>query len=268
MKNQKGGYFKKISFDEWENFQSPHKIKNDCCPCCFRLLNMIDDEEFTKLLDIFPKKGGMSLKDLERFFEDKYPDYKFEFFDFDFNMEGIFREFQVEYKEQLDMIKKDKNSPEMVKLNKRLKKILDKRYKKNVDRLTKNMESMVNLIENEYAVLGGARSQTGGKHCIVFFRDTKKPGEKRGKLYILDPQASEMHTAENDLDLMEDYIAEHKITNFYIMFSNHKEDDLPLFIGENEKRLDPLSDDPSSDDFYSLSTNTLTSDYKEALGSN
>lgn len=35
------------------------------------------------------------------------------------------------------------------------------------------MENMVNLIEDEYAVLGGVRSQTGGKHCLVFFRDTK-----------------------------------------------------------------------------------------------
>lgn len=268
MENQEGGYYKKISFDEWENFKSPHKIKNDCCPCCFRLLNMIDDDEFSKLLDIFPEKGGMSLKDLEIFFGEKYTDYDFEFFNFDFNMEYILREFQTEYKGDIDMIKKDKKSPEMIKLNKRLKKILDKRYQKKIDILTSQMEEMVNFIEDEYAVLGGVRSQNGGKHCLVFFRDTKKPGEKRGKLYILDPQASEMHTAKSDLDLMDDYIISHRITNFYIMFSRGKETGLPLIIGENERKLDPLSNDPSSDDFYSLSTNTLSSDYKDALGSN
>ena len=70
MENQLGGYYKKISLDEWNAFKSPHKIKNDCCPCCFRLLNMIDDDEFNELIT---NHGiGMHTKELESFFKNEY----------------------------------------------------------------------------------------------------------------------------------------------------------------------------------------------------
>lgn len=265
MKDQLGGYYKKISLNEWNAFKSPHKIKNDCCPCCFRLLNMIDDDEFNEL--ITNHGNGMYTKELESFFENKYNEYNFEFFDFDFNMIDVIKDFQNDNIETINMIKKDKNNPEMIKLSKELKIELNEKVKLKKKELNKQLKEIVGFIEDEYAVLAGSRHK-GRSHCLVFFRDTKKQGEKRGQLYILDPQEGEMYTDKNDLKVIENYRIGKKVVSFFIMFSMHKENGLPLIIGENEKELDPSSSDESSDSFYSLRTNTLSSDYKNALGSN
>ena len=264
MENQLGGYYKKISLDEWNAFKSPHKIKNDCCPCCFRLLNMIDDDEFNELIT---NHGiGMHTKELESFFKKKYTEYNFEFFDFDFNMIDVIKGFQNDNIEKINMIKKDKTNQEMIKLSKELKTELTEEVKLKKKELNKQLKEMVDFIEDEYAVLAGSRHK-GYSHCLVFFRDTKKPGEKRGQLYILDPQAREMYTDKNDLKVIENYRLDKKVVSFFIMFSIHKENGLPLIIGNNEKTLDPSSTDESSGDFYSLRKNTLTSDYKSAESS-
>jgi len=265
MENQLGGYYKKISLDEWGAFKSPQKIKNDCCPCCFRLLNMIDDDEFNELITKYG--NGFYINELESFFEKKYDEYNFEFFDFDFNMVDVIKGFQNDNIEKINMIKKYKNNQEMIKLSKELKAELDNKVKLKRKELNKQLKEMADFIEDEYAVLAGSRHK-GHSHCIIFFRDTKKSGEKRGQLYILDPQAGEMYTDKNDLKVIENYRLDKKVVSFFIMFSIHKENGLPLVIGNDEKKLDPLSTDESSDDFYSLRTNTLSSDYKDALGSN
>ena len=79
--NKKGGLNKKKDvkkINSWENlWVNPHVPgKQDCCPCVFHYMGLIDDNEYVELYDKYGETG-MYPKDIETFFKSKYPHFNF-----------------------------------------------------------------------------------------------------------------------------------------------------------------------------------------------
>lgn len=53
----KGGFYKEYSEEDFEEFVSPHvKDIGDCCPCAFRMLDIINDDEFKYMTKNFKNR--------------------------------------------------------------------------------------------------------------------------------------------------------------------------------------------------------------------
>jgi len=76
-KNKKGGLNKKKDVNNIDSWETPHVPgKQDCCPCVFHYMGLIDDEEYIELLELYGDRG-MYPEEIESFFKDKYPEYNF-----------------------------------------------------------------------------------------------------------------------------------------------------------------------------------------------
>ena len=65
----KGGFYKEYSEEDFEEFVSPHvKGIGDCCPCAFRMLNIINDDDFKSMTKNFKERGNWYKADMENFF--------------------------------------------------------------------------------------------------------------------------------------------------------------------------------------------------------
>lgn len=81
----KGRFYKEYSEYDFEEFVSPHvKGIGDCCPCAFRMLNIITDDDFKTMTKNFKKRGNWSKNDMENFFREKYSDFEFSWVTADF----------------------------------------------------------------------------------------------------------------------------------------------------------------------------------------
>lgn len=81
----KGGFYKEYSEEDFEEFVSPHvKDIGDCCPCAFRMLDIINDDEFKSMTKNFKKTGNWYKEDMENFFRKKYNDFEFSWLVADF----------------------------------------------------------------------------------------------------------------------------------------------------------------------------------------
>ena len=76
MNKKKGGMNKKkdVHSSSWENPHVPGK--KDCCPCVFHYMGLINDDEYIELYDRY-SETGMSPKNIETFFKNKYPHFDF-----------------------------------------------------------------------------------------------------------------------------------------------------------------------------------------------
>jgi len=82
-KSFNGGFFKELSEEVVQNWVSPNVKENDCCPCVFKMLDIVTDDELVYLLENFGD-NGMTGQVLLGFLSDKYPDYDFSYFSADF----------------------------------------------------------------------------------------------------------------------------------------------------------------------------------------
>ena len=75
---KKGGLNKKKDVKKIDSWVNPHVPgKQDCCPCVFHYMGLIDDDEYAELYDKYGETG-MYEKDIESFFKSKYPHFNFE----------------------------------------------------------------------------------------------------------------------------------------------------------------------------------------------
>ena len=78
-KNKTGGLQKKKTIQSENSWENPHiDTKEDCCPCVFHYLGLIDDDDYAELYDKY-SETGMKPIDIEKFFKNKYPHFDFNF---------------------------------------------------------------------------------------------------------------------------------------------------------------------------------------------
>ena len=74
---KKGGLNKKKDVKKIDSWENPHVPgKQDCCPCVFHYMGLIDDNEYAELYDKY-SETGMLPQDIETFFKSKYPHFNF-----------------------------------------------------------------------------------------------------------------------------------------------------------------------------------------------
>ena len=129
----KGGFQKKIDFDKVIELGSPHRNNMDCCPCTFRFLDLINDDEFNILLDNFGDIG-MNTRDMVNLFKKQYGDYSDHYY---FGME------------EADFSNKSKQ--EVINI----------------------IYNLFKFIKKGYGVIGGITRAGNTSHCVVLFRDMK-----------------------------------------------------------------------------------------------
>ena len=102
----KGGFYKEYSEQDFENFVSPHvKGIGDCCPCAFRMLNIINDDDFKSMTKKFKKRGNWYKDDMENFFREKYNDFEFSWITADFRKASSLLDVKKTLKELIMFIK-------------------------------------------------------------------------------------------------------------------------------------------------------------------
>ena len=102
----KGGFYKEYSEEDFEEFVSPHvKGIGDCCPCAFRMLNIITDDDFKTMTKNFKKRGNWSKNDMENFFREKYSDFEFSWVAADFRKASSLLDIKKTLKELIIFIK-------------------------------------------------------------------------------------------------------------------------------------------------------------------
>lgn len=102
----KGGFYKEYSEQDFEDFVSPHvKGIGDCCPCAFRMLNIINDDDFKSMTKKFKKRGNWYKDDMENFFREKYNDFEFSWITADFRKASSLLDVKKTLKELIMFIK-------------------------------------------------------------------------------------------------------------------------------------------------------------------
>lgn len=102
----KGGFYKEYSEEDFDDFVSPHvKDIGDCCPCAFRMLNIITDEDFKSMTKNFKKRGNWGKNDMEDFFKKKYSDFDFSWLSADFRKASSILDIKKTLKELIIFIK-------------------------------------------------------------------------------------------------------------------------------------------------------------------
>jgi hypothetical protein len=102
----KGGFYKEYSEEDFEHFVSPHvKGIGDCCPCAFRMLNIINDDDFKSMTKNFKKRGNWYGDDMENFFRKKYNDFEFSWVTADFRKSSSILDIKKTLKELIIFIK-------------------------------------------------------------------------------------------------------------------------------------------------------------------
>lgn len=102
----KGGFYKEYSEEDFEDFVSPHvKGIGDCCPCAFRMLNIINDDDFKSMTKNFKKTGNWYGDDMENFFRKKYNDFEFSWVTADFRKASSILDIKKTLKELIIFIK-------------------------------------------------------------------------------------------------------------------------------------------------------------------
>ena len=102
----KGGFYKEYSEEDFEEFVSPHgKGIGDCCPCAFRMLNIINDDDFKSMTKNFKGRGNWYKADMENFFRKKYDDFEFSWVAADFRKASSLLDIKKTLKELIMFIK-------------------------------------------------------------------------------------------------------------------------------------------------------------------
>jgi hypothetical protein len=102
----KGGFYKEYSEEDFEEFVSPHvKGIGDCCPCAFRMLNIINDDGFKSMTKKFKKHGNWYKEDMENFFRKKYNDFEFSWLTADFRKASSLLDIKKTLRELIIFIK-------------------------------------------------------------------------------------------------------------------------------------------------------------------
>ena len=133
MVNKKGGFQKQINMDKIFELQSPHRKKMDCCPCTFRFLELINDNDFDDIIDKYGNVG-MFREDIIEFFTKKYYLYEDDYY---FVMEEADFE-NASRREVGDTIL-----------------------------------GLFKYIRKGYGVIGGITRQDNTSHCVLLFRDNQ-----------------------------------------------------------------------------------------------
>lgn len=102
----KGGFYKEYSEEDFENFLSPHvKGIGDCCPCAFRMLDIINDDDFKSMTQNFKKRGNWTGTNMETFFTEKYSDFNFKWLTADLRKASSLLDIKKTLKELILFIK-------------------------------------------------------------------------------------------------------------------------------------------------------------------
>ena len=131
MVEKRGGFQKKIDFDKIIELSSPYRRNMDCCPCSFRFLDLISDNDFTSFLKKYGDTG-MFEHNIIDFFQKKYEifsdNYHFRMAEADFS---------------------NKTKREVINI----------------------IVNLFKTIKKGYGVIGGIVRQDDTSHCIILFRD-------------------------------------------------------------------------------------------------
>ena len=130
---KKGGLQRKVNTEKIFELESPHRKRMDCCPCTFRFLNLISDNEFDTIVDKYGDVG-MYREDIIEFFTKKYEYYTE---DYSFTMEKA--DFQNATKKEVG----------------------------------DTILGLFKYIRKGYGIIGGITRQDNTSHCVLFFRDEK-----------------------------------------------------------------------------------------------
>ena len=102
----KGGFYKEYSEKILKIFLSPHvKGIGDCCPCAFRMLDIINDDDFKSMTQNFKKRGNWTGTNMETFFTEKYSDFNFKWLTADLRKASSLLDIKKTLKELILFIK-------------------------------------------------------------------------------------------------------------------------------------------------------------------